>query len=53
MVPTEIEDNAYANILGKTRCIMEDVQMANRSLKENDSCESGSIRVFRVNTSHV
>ena len=32
---------------------MEDVQMANRSLKGNDSFYGGSIRVFRVNTSHV
>ena len=33
--------------------VMEDVQMANRCLKENDSFKGGSIRVFRVNTSHV
>ena len=32
---------------------MEDVQMANRSLKGNDSFYVGSIRVFRINTSHV
>ena len=28
VVPWEIEDNAYANFGGKTRSIMEDVQMA-------------------------
>ena len=32
---------------------MEDVQMANRTLKENDSFYGSSIRVYTVNTSHV
>ena len=28
--PKEIEDNAYVNFWRQTRCIMGDVQMANR-----------------------
>ena len=30
VAPREIEDNAYVNFWGQTRCIMGDVQMANR-----------------------
>jgi len=31
VVPREPEDNAYAKVWGQTRCIMRDVEMANRS----------------------
>ena len=30
VVPRETEDKAYVNFLGQTRCIMGDVQVANR-----------------------